>query len=86
MIRLLTLLLCGAPVPSHLFPPPCDDVVPGYRWYYAGDVLRVTHEDGELVWFANDTRPSHGWNMGHGYNVQTKATTAAEAKKYGRPR
>lgn len=82
---LLTLLLCRAPVPTHLMPPTAGDVVPGYRWHFGTDVLRCDWVEGDLVGFVNETTPATHWRMCHGVNVQTVAQTLAEAKNHGQP-
>lgn len=86
---LMSLLLCSAPVPTHLFPPPPPDPIrPGYRWYYGVYELQVVTVEGECVRFRCLSHPWHSWGGMDGFakcNHQSRARVRAEAKLYGVP-
>lgn len=85
---LLGLLLCAAPVPKHLQPPPPqDEVKPGYRWYFQDEILVVHETDGDKVTFRNlsSGRTWHNVDGFAGPNMQSRARVKLEAATYGVP-
>jgi hypothetical protein len=84
---LLSLMLCGAPVPKHLFPePPPDPIAPGFVWWFHGYRLQVVKVEGEVVTYRCTTCPEMTWTRSPcgtpGLSVQARETTRCEARAH----